>query len=451
MIVLFFSALVLVAFRPGIPPHPNVVLISIDTLRADHMGCYGYRRGTTPRLDAWARGAVRFDQVTAPANSTLPSHMSMFTSLHPEVHGVVDREEQEQRLTLAPGRVTLAESLRQAGYETAAFVRDCVWMDPRFGLGRGFDSYRVVDMDARRTNEAAVFPWLRRTHEKPFFLFVHYYDAHSDWTRLPYDAPPPFDSLFTAGYRGGFTGCGKDLCATRYLQQLTDLDGDLSKEDLDYIVGLYDNGVAYADSEAGRLVDALGQIGILENTIVILVGDHGEEFREHGCLGHCGLHEDTIRVPWIVSWPGHLAPRTVQTPVQTLDLLPTLLGLLGLPSSGDAQGLSRVDELEGRGQPPQHALFSTVAWGSGHSVRRGRWKLILDRDSERNELYDLEADPGETTNLTLQRPDLADELVRLVSAFREENGRLRAAGPSLDPVGRSGDDAEKLRSLGYAR
>lgn len=378
------ASLSLVGFPAPQAKRPNIVLISIDTLRADHVSSYGYKRQTTPSIDALASEGVRFDQVTAAANSTLPSHMSMFTSLYPEAHGVTDRDE-TLRPRLSKNHTTLAEILKKAGYRTAAFVNDRKRLDPQFGFDRGFGSYNTMETDAQKSNDDYVLPWLQQDHVAPFFLFVHYYDAHLDWTRMQHIS--------------------------------SSLESD------------YDQRIALMDLEVGKIVDQIEKSGHREDTIVVLVADHGQEFGEHGCFGSCSLHEGSIRVPWILSWPGHIARRVVRSPVQTIDLMPTLLDLAGRPASSDAAGRSRAPEAFGYDPGAQSTVHSTGRQGTEFSIRRSRWKMIIDTESDRRELYDLETDPSEARDLTNENVALARELAARMGFVRTDNRRMLGKSP----------------------
>jgi arylsulfatase A-like enzyme len=438
---------------------PNVLLISLDTLRADHLGLYGHDRPTSPHIDGWAADAVAFTQVQAPANATLDSHMSIMTGLHPDVHAVRALKHipgNRRRFDSLDGRrVTLAETMRAAGYVTAAFVREIVWLDPEFGFIQGFDTYQTIKHEAVRMNRSVVFPWLEQHRDEPFFLFVHYFDIHSDWTKLPYDSPAPFQRQFGLDYGGAFTGCGDGLCASRYLLRLN-RQGDLLPSDaLDYISRLYDGGIAYTDQQIGSLFAKLQELGLYDRTLIVMFADHGEEFQEHGSFLHEQLYQETVGVPLIIGHPTLIPEgRRIDIPVQTLDIMPTVLDVLGVPAEDDMQGRSLLPLLRGQeldGKP----LFTSNGNGKQYAVREGDWKLIVERRTGEGQLYELGGDPGEQRDVSADYPERTAQLRATLDAWVSENEQRKAAfeaarpgdGPArLEPTDA---DIERLRNLGY--
>jgi arylsulfatase A-like enzyme len=418
------------------------------------MGVYGYAQDTTPNLDAWARRSSVFTNAHAPANNTLESHLSIFTSTHPLVHGIREIDHfdgKREHRPLDPRHVTLAERLKDAGYRTSAFVYACYWMDAEFGFDQGFDAYRVVEKDAASMNEELVFPWLEQQGDRPFFLFVHYYDIHSDWQRLPYDAPEAFRQKFADRCPADFTGCAGGACATERLMQLEAAGRAPDATDA-CVAALYDAGVAYTEQQAAKLVSKLEGLGLEDDTLVVVLADHGEEFREHGKFLHSQLYQEQLRVPLIVGHP-RLFPEAqrIDAPVQTLDVMPTLLDLLGLPAVPEAQGRSLLPLLRGEA-PPAEAVFSSDWWG--HALREGDWKLIDDRWRKQRELYDLRADPAERRDLLQQEPERAAQLQARLDAWVEANKRQRernaqSQGEALPPRVPDAATQERLRSLGY--
>ncbi len=288
----------------------NIIIISIDTLRADHMGCYGYGRDTTPGLDAFSREGVVFDHAYTQASSTLPAHSSLFTSAYPDMHGVINSKD-----SLPSELMTLAQLLLKKGYDTAAFV-NAGWLHPKFKLDRGFRYYDFyhdsrmkplgdkikIGRNAAETN-AAVYQWLEKHWENPFFLFIHYFDVHSDWNRLPYDSFPPFSRMFSSGYVGDFKGGEAGEYASRYLLKLNRDRIRLDQDDRNYIMDLYDEGIASADFHISVFLKNLKQMGLLDDSLVIITSDHGEEFQEHGQVLHEQAYEELIHVPLIIRMP----------------------------------------------------------------------------------------------------------------------------------------------------
>jgi arylsulfatase A-like enzyme/Flp pilus assembly protein TadD len=378
-------------------------LISVDTLRADHLGCYGYRKIRTPYLDALARGGTLFSQVDSLVPLTLPSHTSLLSSTYPFVHGV---EENGQKV---PGGVlTLAEVLKAGGYSTAAFIGGYV-LDARFGLNQGFDLYDSPfhlrpdpgeePPEVKRPAEAvltAASQWLNSQSGHPFFVFIHLYDAHRP-----------------------------------------------------YAHGSYDAEIAYVDNALGRFQESLAARNPLHDTLIVLTSDHGESLGEHGEQTHgYFIYESTLRVPMILRWPHAAAvkhPARVDEPVSLLDLAPTVLDFLGIPAPPQFQGhsLLRLPGPHSLESEPDYAesMYARdhLACSSLRSIRLGRYKYI---EAPKPELYDLATDPGETQNRYESDRSVALDLkARLLSLYQ---GSRRTAPKPVDP-----EVISRLRSLGY--
>jgi len=388
----------------------NVLLMTLDTLRADRLGSYGHTAAETPRLDRLAAEGIRFEQAISPMPMTLPSHTSIMTALEPYRHGVRDNADFE----IAAETPLLAELFRDAGYDTGAFVAAYV-LHSRWGLSRGFERYDdtgvsgvdelVEGRSERRGDEvvAAALPWLTETRPRPFFGWVHLYDPHA-----PYAAPEPYGRRFASSP--------------------------------------YDGEVAFTDSVVGALLDGLLAADLLDNTIVVVAADHGEGLQDHDEPGH-GLfvYDATVRVPLIVRLPGaRLAGKTVTPQVRLIDIAPTLLELAGIETPATFQGLSLAPHLFGAGEA--RAAYSETmyprwhfGWQELHALRRDGYKYIL---APRDELYDLGADPGERRNL-------ADDLPRLAEAMREDLGERLADVDSSQRSEVTAEAARRLRALGY--
>lgn len=395
-----------------LPRRPNIVLITIDTLRADHLGSYGYARADTPVLDALARDGVRFSEVIAQAPLTLPSHASIFTGLTPPRHGVRNNPD-----SVVPASIpTLAERFHAAGYATAAFVSGFP-LHKRFGLARGFDVYddrfprgdgsSAAPFTERRADQtvAAVRAWFSsRNRDVPFFLWVHLFDPHR-----PYDPPEPFRSRFADAP--------------------------------------YDGEIAFVDAQIGELRHTLSNGGA--DTIVVVASDHGEGLNEHGEPTH-GLfvYDSTIRVPLIVAAAGLAAGRVVATPVRLVDVPPTLLELAALAPLPQIDGRSLAPALGSRAATltPEPAYVESLfgrlccGWAPLHGWRDGRWMFI---DAPEPELYDVTDDPIEQHNV-------ADLHAAEVARFQRA-ARAAAAAPPVDG-GRANappEASERLAALGY--
>ena len=397
----------------GINAIRNVVLISIDTCRADHLSCYGYKRPTTPNIDAVARDGALFKTALTPVPLTTPAHSSMLTGTYPPTHQISLNTYGQ----LADSNVTLAKILREAGYQTAAFV-GAFPLDARFGLNQGFDTYDGSFSDpsnkelwGRRAGEEVNRPalvWLDDHANQPFFLFLHYYDLHQ-----PQQRHPPFTTPFADDhYAGEF---------------------------------------AYVDNCIGRVLDRLRALGVYDNTLVIITGDHGESLGEHGELTHgYFIYQSTLRVPLVIRAPGCGKGLQVEGNVSLVDIVPTVLDLVGLKIPPRVEGVDLRSALEGGPAPdPQRAVYAESLEGTTyecsalHGVVEGPWKYIMTR---RPELYDLSKDPGELTNLAGKEPRVAQRLRgRLGAMFKELERAASQRGPSaVDP-----EAIKRLQSLGY--
>lgn len=393
----------------------NVLLITLDTTRADHLGSYGYDLARTPNLDGLAREGLRFARVYCPAPLTLPSHASIMTGLYPATHGVHNNGHE------LPSKIrTLAEILKGHGFATAAFVSSFS-VDSRFGLGRGFDVYddtfqpqaplKGANAERRAEETFARFSrWLDNNSPDRFFVWVHYYDPH-----LPYDPPSP--------YREGSPGRP------------------------------YDGEIAYMDHYVGAILERLKAKGLLDKTLVVVAGDHGEGLGDKVETGHgIFLYEETLRVPLIFhnlkTFP---RPRVVESAVRLVDVAPTILEMIGLKSEAtDMQGQTLTPWIRKKAGADLDSLVETFyprenfGWSELVGIVSGPWKYI---QAPRPELYDLKNDPGERSDLASSstaragelRKKLEQELLRL-SARPGAQGGQAAVGT---------DDRERLRSLGY--
>jgi choline-sulfatase len=393
---------------------PNVLLVTIDTLRADHLGCYGHAGAATPTLDALSARGVRFLTAIAQVPLTGPSHASILTGRTPLGHGFRDNG----GYVIPAEAKTAAEDFRQAGYRTAAFVSGFP-LDRRFGFDRGFDAYDdhlPKGNDPRRTPyverlaDATTDAALRWLHSPvpagaaaSFFLWVHYYDPHA-----PYEPPAPLAARFRAAP--------------------------------------YDGEIAFVDAQLARLLRGLEEKGALARTVVLLTGDHGEALGEHGEDTH-GLfvYDATLKVPWIMVGPGLPAGSTATTVARSIDVLPTLLDYAGLPPAAGVEGRSLRPAAEGEEMSDAPAYAETLyperefGWAALHAWRTSKFKLI---EAPRPELYDLEADAAETANRVAAQPARVEELRQKLQAVLSRPAPAAAA--SVDP-----ETAAKLGALGY--
>ena len=403
------------------PSDLNVLFITLDTTRADHIGCYGYPLIKTPNIDAMAAEGILFQNATAQCPLTLPSHSSMFTGSYPFFHGVRDNG----GFYLEDDQVTLAEVVQQAGWATSAFIGAFV-LDSRWGIDQGFDyyydnfdfaKYKKISLDSvqREGGEViqAFFEWFDQNEPQKFFSWIHLYDPHT-----PYEPPEPYKTEY-----GGRA------------------------------YGLYDGEIAYADSLIGRVLERLREKGRLEKTVVVVVGDHGESLGEHHESAHgFFIYDATVSVPMIIRIPSaELRGRTVSAQVQNLDLMPTLCEILGLPVPGAVQGKSLLPLIAGREAKREEGAYSEsfypryhYGWSELKSLRTSRYKFI---QAPRPELYDLSLDPREKNNIFSRESSLAEKFVRNLERLESRLSKKGIA--EKGPQELDDDSREKLMALGY--
>jgi arylsulfatase A-like enzyme/predicted Zn-dependent protease len=400
---------------------PNVVLVTLDTTRADHLGCYGYAAGSTPNLDALARGGVLFTEAASPAPLTLPAHSSIMTGMYPTHHGV----RVNGATALGQSQTTLAEVFSGHGYATGAFVGAFV-LDGRWGLNQGFAAYddrfdlqkykhldlAGVQRPADQVMDAAL-RWLEGHKPGPLFAWIHLYDPHT-----PYEPKEPFRSQH--GLRG--------------------------------LTGLYDGEIAFADQQVGRLVSWLRANSLEEKTVLVVMGDHGEGLGSHGEGTHgYFVYDYALRVPLLVAAPfPELRGVRVESQVSAVDVFPTVLALSGIDSTAGVHGRSLLPEmLDPRTGSTAYAYGESMTpnlqfgWSALHCLRSTRYKLI---QAPRPELYDLGADPGETTNVFDRHPAVARELGERLDRLVAETSR---DAPEPEAADLDKETVERLAALGY--
>ncbi|HSK74955.1 MAG TPA: sulfatase [Thermoanaerobaculia bacterium] len=418
----------------------NVIVYLVDTLRKDHLGCYGYRKPVSPHVDAFAREATLFRNAVAQSSWTRPSVVSILTGLLPKTHGVHGRRD-----ALSQEAVTLAEALRGAGYRTAAIVTNGN-VDRSFGLGQGFESYRLLqhgrdtaeNVNARAAEWLDGLPGAPGKPGAPFFLFLHTIEPHT-----PYQPPPAFRERFAPGVP-------EELGRVRTLKALNAGQLPVTPARLQDLLSLYDAEIAANDAAFGALVDLLKQRGLWEETIVVFLSDHGEEFHDHGGWEHGRtLHTEMLDVPLLVRLPGAGEGRAVDRLAQHVDILPTLLDALGLPVPAAVEGRSLLPAIAGAGEEPSEdeAAFSwlDVDGFRSASVSTPAWRFIEDRAprAERS-LFARRDDPAERRNLVRERAVRAGYLRSLLRGAESGGARLRAGEGTVDDELR-----ERLRALGY--
>jgi arylsulfatase A-like enzyme len=419
----------------------NVLLVVLDAASALHFGCYGYARATTPEIDRIAAEGVLFERAYTPAVYTLAAMSSLWTSQYADEHQNVDL----RNASLDRARVTLAELLKPTGVSSAGFVANGM-AGPAFSFDRGFAEFHEVYAEHGSRAEAfrKVLPeWLAARGGRRFFAYVHYREPHA-----PYDPPAPFDTRF-----GPDTPLPRELRSdTRKLMALHNED-KLGAAGLEHVVRLYDGNLAYADSEVGFLRRSLEQAGLWERTAVIVTADHGEALLEHGWIGHnAQLYEESTRVPLIIRLPEGRGPRGLRLAglADLVDLAPTIADLFGLrgdPKLRELRGRSLLPALAGGPGKPV-VLMRSSGDRPRHAVRDARFKLIHDSASGRDELYDLDADPKERTDLAAGQPLRAAYYRQSLHAWLLG---LERAEPSDQETTLTPEQLENLRALGYVQ
>jgi arylsulfatase A-like enzyme/tetratricopeptide (TPR) repeat protein len=401
----------------------NILFITLDTTRADHLGCYGYDRAETPNMDRLAETGIMFKNATCQVPLTLPSHSSMFTGTYPFYHGVRDNG----GFYLEPDRTTLAEVLKAQGMATSAFVGAFV-VDSRWGLDQGIDyyydnfdfaKYKRISLDSvqREGGEVieAFFEWFEDNYQNKFFSWIHLYDPHT-----PYEPPEPYKTRFSK-----------------------------------WKWGLYDGEIAYVDELIGKVLDKLTEKAVLERTLIVIVGDHGESLGQHQENAHgFFIYDAATSIPLIIHFPSqNLSAKKVYTRVETVDIMPTLLQILGLPLPSEIQGESLLPLIldKGKGSKQERFAYSEsyypryhYGWSELKSLQNSRYKYI---QAPRPELYDIVNDPNELTNIYREENGIGQQFEEKLNSLLEEMSAegIEEKGPQkLDE-----EAMEKLMALGY--
>lgn len=440
----FLLAACLAAFSAACPEagseRPNVLLIAVDTLRADRLGCYGNTRGLTPHIDRLAAAGARFSDATSHAPWTLPSFASLFTSLYPPEHGAGGNLLEFKALpTTVP---TLAERFRDAGYATAA-ITNVDFLGPSFGLARGFvhhDSvYYQTNEEVRRADATtdAALAWLAEERTEPWLLFVHYFDAHAS-----YDPPAEFRARFAREEDRNTAwrfGSRAELVSLRQKKLV------LEEPVMRRAEALYDAEVAFVDQQIGRLLDETHALDPQRNTVIVLTADHGEEFLDHGSWEHGHtVYQELVHVPLIVVAPGRVPRTVVDAPVRHIDVAPTLCELADVPLAPTFRGRSLVALAQGGGSPPTNCLSEGAFIGPPlRAWRHGDDKVIVS-DQRGIELFDLRADPREAHDRSRDEFPRAMELVGELELADKAFARAHGLAVELSDAERA-----RLAELGY--
>ncbi len=383
----------------GDAARPDIVLVSIDSLRKDHLSAYGYERNTSPFIDSLADAGVRFTGARSPSSWTLPSHTTLFSGQSSVRHQVI-----EESLSVDPQTPLVTESLARAGYQAGGFV-SATFVSRLFGFDRGFARFEDYGLHTEKNNLDAslgaarivddALKWWKDQAGSPVFLFLHFYDAHFE-----YAPPPPHDSLFDRPV------LPEDLAYKSYFHHK---EHPLSAAELAHQVAQYDEGIHYVDTELRRLKTALDAAG--REAIWIITSDHGEEFGERGSWGHAHtLYAEQLDIPLVFSGPG--IPQGVRDgPVGLRDVAPTLTDLVGRPGDLDSDGFSLLPAIRGEPLPERSLVAETSRFESNRlALQRGTLRLEWDLGTDGTELFDLSTDPAEVTDISQDNPQAVDQL-----------------------------------------
>lgn len=450
---------------------PNVVLIVMDTTRADHLSLYGYERRTSPRLEELAETATVFENASAAADYSLPSHASLFTGWYPSWHHASRRppEVPPAGAPLDDRLPTLAERLSEAGYFTAGVAANFIFFGHQFGLDRGFDSMNPLQPIGRAPASwfflrQAVEPWVFRwtgdhrsnplyrhagevnrdafrlldalaERGSPFFLFLNYFDPH-----VPETPPPPFDGAFPTD-----VPYSAELHA-RAIEKFNEYE-PLTPDERTLLEAQYDGEIAYLDQRLGELFDRLKERGLFENTLLIVTADHGESFGDKGTLQHrYAIYQQVVRVPLIVKYPGENSARRIEQPASGVDVMPTVLDAAGAEPPAGLQGVSLkdLDTHASRLVLTEAHPYKVEDGPTLRAIYSGRLKFIFDAEGGRREVYDVLADPNEENNLYEQHAERHAEIEEGLKLWLESAPEPGAAEIEITP-----ETEDRLRSLGY--
>lgn len=449
---------------------PNVVIISVDTLRADHLGCYGYPRDTSPHIDRFAERSIRYSNALAPAPWTLPSHVALLSGRHPHEVGIRDH-----RSSIPDSVQMLAESLRSISFQTAAFVDSSPrgYVGGERGFARGFESYShapydegsIYRYDMAATVEAARHWLTRRDPERPFFLFLHTKSVHGTPSTpellaesdAPYHSPTPYRERFLGGPPEFEWTSDSGEAGVQYLRTLNEqiAAGSFDRsafadEKLEELVALYDGGIYYVDEQIGWLLTTLDRLSLADSTLIVITADHGEAFLEHDLFLHKEVFKALLHVPLLIHDPTskETSGITIDTPVSLMDVAGTVLRRVGLAPPTHTAMLPPFGRSDGEDRP----FFSAFEYEDDHmyhaaAIQQSHWKTVVYRLGERGdyvtELFDVLADPHE------RRP-ITDEPERKSAMLRQLQEWLRApAEASAEAVGLDSETTELLEALGY--
>ncbi len=440
-----------------LPAKPNILVITIDTMRADHLGCYGYFRDTSPHIDALAKESIVFENCNTPMAQTLPTHTSIFTSVYPREHGIVANIAQTGGMYKpSPVLQTFATAIGKQGYLTAGFV-SAEPVKKIGGLAAGFAKWYEPDdkkVEADWTNRK-IFEWIDAGGLKePFFMWVHYFDPHAK-----YEPPAPYDTMFTDDEKldkhMADRAIGQAAAKERFGKERAGKDNQSRVMKSKESINLYDGEVRWTDANIGKLLAKLKEKGVWDKTIIVLTGDHGEGLGQHNLTGHGNVWREQIHVPFIARVPGQ-SPRRVPTPATSVDILPTVLAMApSIPSTEFLKQASGVNVLSG-GLDANRPLYAQLPGSHTvmvHALTVGDWRFIR-HPAKGDMLFNLKDDPFELSNLVEKFADRASQMreeLQKTAITQSANGKKNKAGEVIKP---EDDEAVKaavknLKGMGY--
>jgi len=422
---------------------PNILLFTIDACRPDHFGCYGYNRNTTPNIDRLAGDGVLFTHAFSQSAWTTPGMISIFTSLYTPTHGVDAKDR-----TLKDDVLTLTKVLKKNGY-AAPVLPKFVDIPNYWHLG-----FEVVDKEQFQAEEGEDLLKLLEAYKgQRFFIWYHYHGLH-----LPYNPQNPYDKIFQEDIFNGISADTEAVSVVKKKSVIKNNSVNFNSTDRKVIIALYDGQVRQLDDYIGQLTEKMKKWGILDNTVIIVTSDHGEELFEHGFIGHAStslnakLYDEIIHIPLIIWWPKKIKHRVVDELVQQIDVMPTILDILGLPIPEGVQGYSLVPSMQGKPAHNLRPVFCETILGGYQStkemediklrcVRTKEWKLIYTNtltsnvssgglDEGKYELYNFSSDPKEERDIFENHPEVAKELKKklfqwIVTTTNKENGSVK--------------------------
>lgn len=421
-----------------------VIIYDIDTLRADHLGCYGYNRRTSPNIDALAKDSAVFSWVFSQGPNTPPSQSSILTGLYPSSHGRILNKDK-----IAEEAVTMAEALSSGGYDTAAFV-DGGLMAAGFGLEQGFDLY-----DDHGGGIDAIQPkamkWLRKRVRKrvnrPFLLLLHNYDVHSPYEISPWRYREFFLKSLKRRPQKSFTSRMSEVMAATWKRRNEKDPPQLDPVELDYAIAMYDGGIRHVDARFGQLIKWLKETNLFEQSIVVVISDHGDTFQEHRSLFHEQIYAPVSHIPLLIHFPHDQFVGSHSELAESIDLMPTLLEYLNLTLPNDLQGRSLLPLLRGENWVPRNAVTESPYRGRRLGITGRGFRMLLTEKTGEIELYRYREDPLEQENLAESRPDRIRALSRRLLAWQKMVGKenwKRRVQKSLKK-----ETIEQLKTLGY--